>query len=365
MRCILCCSHCTFGDGKLRERSSVHARLGHLQRFECGSCKAMLCRKPRFVWMGKQQSCFSLFHAVSKEELAILSQNLCSVPNPTETAFASMVVVNPQFQERRAQRSQKMKLVWQNRKTCCAEACAMAAIYNMSGLVPKFCATHKLTGMVNVLEEKREVPTLKRHYNRRGCAFEGCETYASFNYEGRQPTFCKSHKLEGMERVKTAKSSTAEIEPRKRGPYKKRAATSNANKTPDVLRAVAPAKTTSSIEVDINSPAVERIGKRGKKSQPITGAKKALKVLRTTSVVATNAYTGKRVVIPGLKRSALAGQQVAPGGMQPSTLAMVSNSAFLCTSDGCAASACYGYEQMNGQPDKCSAHRLEGMVPMV
>ena len=100
MRCILRCSHCTFGDGKLRERSSVHARLGHLQRFECGSCKAMLCRKPRFVWMGKQQSCFSLFHAVSKEELAILSQNLCSVPNPTETAFASMVVVNPQFQER-------------------------------------------------------------------------------------------------------------------------------------------------------------------------------------------------------------------------------------------------------------------------
>ena len=40
--------------------------------------------------MGKQQSCFSLFHAVSKEELAILSQNLCSVPNPTETAFASI-----------------------------------------------------------------------------------------------------------------------------------------------------------------------------------------------------------------------------------------------------------------------------------
>ena len=117
--------------------------------------------------------------------------------------------------------------------------------------------------------------------------------------------------------------------------------------------------------VDINSPAVERIGKRGKKSQPITGAKKALKALCTTSVVTTNAYTGKKVVIPGLKRSALAEQQVAPGRMQPSTLAMVSNSAFLCTSDGCAASACYGYEQMNGQPDKCSAHRLEEMVPMV
>ena len=125
----------------------------------------------------------------------------------------------------------------------------MAAIYNMSGLMPKFCATHKLPGMVNVLEEKREVPTLKRRYNRRGCAFEGCETYASFNYEGRQPTFCKRHKLEGMECVKPAKSSTAEIEPRKRGPYKKRAAKSNANKTTDVLHAVTPAKTMSSLEV--------------------------------------------------------------------------------------------------------------------
>ena len=100
MRCILCCSRCTYGDGILRERTSVHARLGHLQRFECATCKATLCKKARFVWMGRQESCFSLFHTVSKEDLAMLCQNLCACANPAQTAVGSMVVVDPKLQER-------------------------------------------------------------------------------------------------------------------------------------------------------------------------------------------------------------------------------------------------------------------------
>ena len=50
---------------------------------------------------------------------------------------------------------------------------------------------------------------------------------------------------------------------------------------------------------------------RRKKIQPGSGARKALKVLNAKPVVATNAYTGKKVVLPGLKRSAFRGQQVA------------------------------------------------------
>ena len=135
MRYILSFSQCTFSDGKLRGRSSVHARVGHLQRFKCVSCKAMLCKNPR-LWVGKQESCFSLFHTVSKEELAILVQNLCACPNPAHTACVHMLMLEPQLQERRAQTSNK--ILWQDRKTCHTEACAVPAIYNTLGVAPKF-----------------------------------------------------------------------------------------------------------------------------------------------------------------------------------------------------------------------------------
>ena len=88
-------------------------------------------------------------------------------------------------------------------------------------------------------------------------------------------------------------------------------------------------------------------------------------MLNAKPVVATNAYTGKKVVLPGLKRSAFRGQQVAQTVVEAGPLPMVTNSAFVCTSDGCSAMACYGYENSNAQPNKCCAHRLEGMVPMV
>ena len=134
-RCILCCCHCTFGDGKLRERSERHPRLGHVQRFECGSCKVALCRKPRFLWMGKLESCFSLFHTVSKEELAVLAQNLCAIQNPADTPFDTMVVRAPEKVARQSALSLKMKDSWKARKTCAAEGCDMQS-YDMAGLPP-------------------------------------------------------------------------------------------------------------------------------------------------------------------------------------------------------------------------------------
>ena len=53
--------------------------------------------------------------------------------------------------------------------------------------------------------------------------------------------------------------------------YKKQTSKSNCNKSSDDLRAITPAKTMSNLEVDINLPAVQMIGKRGKKRQPISG----------------------------------------------------------------------------------------------
>ena len=91
LRCVLCCSRCTSGDGKLHNRETTHSRRGHLQRFECATCNVALCKKSRFVWMGKSESCFSLFHKVSQEELTVLLQSLCAVANPAETAFGSMI----------------------------------------------------------------------------------------------------------------------------------------------------------------------------------------------------------------------------------------------------------------------------------
>ena len=357
-RCILCCCHCTFGDGKLRERSERHPRLGHVQRFECGSCKVALCRKPRFLWMGKLESCFSLFHTVSKEELAVLAQNLCAIQNPADTPFDTMVVRAPEKVARQSALSLKMKDSWKARKTCAAEGCDMQSLYNMAGLPPKFCEQHKLGGMVSGAQE---MPTQKRAYHREGCVFESCETYASFNFEGLEARFCKKHKVEGMVRVKKNELNLPAKEPTKRGPYKKKAGKAQKKSTPESTRP--PAKSLSTVEVAIDSPSVASIGKTGKKSVKPTSGRKSLSLANTKAVAATNVYTGKKVVIPGLKRSALLGQQMQGSITQHLPSASTTSDAFKCTVHGCSASACYRY--MDTYPTKCSAHRLQGMSPMV
>ena len=128
LRCILCCLHCTFGNGKLWPKTSKHTRMGHLQCFECGLCHAVLWRKPRFLWMGKDTSCFALFHSVSKDELALLSQNLCGFNDPNKTQFAHMVDSTAGITLLNSQKALKRKHIWQGRKCCTHEGCVMLQV---------------------------------------------------------------------------------------------------------------------------------------------------------------------------------------------------------------------------------------------
>ena len=290
-RCILCCSHCTFGDGNLHARLTVHKRQGFTQRFQCQACEVALCKKPRFLWMGKQETCFKLFHSVSKEELAVLSQNLCTVPNPAESAFGSMVVLAPEKVARQAQTALTMQRVWKDRKTCALDGCELNSVYNMPVLQPKFCAQHKLPDMVHTLDK---TPTQKRAYYREPCAFENCGTYASFNYEGNRARFCKQHKLEGMSRVKRIDSNRTEEVSKKRGPYKKKQRHSTKPSTPDVTRcSMIKSKSVSTVEIAVSSPSLKKIGKTATRSVKSRGDVKSLKIIGK-AVGARNAYTGKK-----------------------------------------------------------------------
>lgn len=55
---------------------------------------------------------------------------------------------------------------------------------------PRFCSTHKLAGMYDVIARR--------------CEQEGCMTRAAFNFHGQKAVkYCAAHKLEGMENLKS------------------------------------------------------------------------------------------------------------------------------------------------------------------
>lgn len=55
---------------------------------------------------------------------------------------------------------------------------------------PRFCSTHKLPGMYDVIARR--------------CEEESCMTRAAFNFHGQKVVrFCAAHKLEGMENLKS------------------------------------------------------------------------------------------------------------------------------------------------------------------
>ena len=66
--------------------------------------------------------------------------------------------------------------------------CTKRASFYFNGLKPRYCASHKTGGMVDVVSKR--------------CAFPRCRTRPSFNWEGRKRKFCSSHKSNGMVDVK-------------------------------------------------------------------------------------------------------------------------------------------------------------------
>ena len=94
------------------------------------------------------------------------------------------------------------------------------------------------------------------------------------------------------------------------------------------------------------------------------GARKSLKVVAvgTKPVLATNAFTGKKVRLPGLKKSGLV-QSARQMHVPTPAIAQRESTMGRCTQDGCIILACYGFE--DSQATKCSMHRFEGMILMV
>jgi len=71
-------------------------------------------------------------------------------------------------------------------KVCEHDVCRSGAVYNYLGIKKgRFCKTHSLKGMINVVSPN--------------CEAEGCRSRPVFNYFGiKKGRFCKKHSLEGM-----------------------------------------------------------------------------------------------------------------------------------------------------------------------
>ena len=259
-----------------------------------------------------------------------------------------------------------MKACWRSRKQCTYAGCELQATHNMPGLPAQFCDHHKLPDMVHSAQVRTQAPTPKRTYRRDGCIMEGCTVYASFNFQGMVPKFCKKHKVDGMMRVKkVAPPQTEGTAPMKRGPYKKRKNKKSKGRTPLNEPQNTPARTITKVALNVDSPSTEQLMKgRLKTRRNDGGARKSLKVVAvgTKPVLATNAFTGKKVRLPGLKKSGLV-QSARQMHVPTPAIAQRESTMGRCTQDGCIILACYGFE--DSQATKCSMHRFEGMILMV
>jgi hypothetical protein len=69
-------------------------------------------------------------------------------------------------------------------KRCCEEGCTRRTSYNFEGKKPLYCSSHKQEGMIDVIHKR--------------CCEEGCKIIPIYNFEGMKPLYCNSHKQEGM-----------------------------------------------------------------------------------------------------------------------------------------------------------------------
>ena len=121
-------------------------------------------------------------------------------------------------------------------------------------------------------------------------------------------------------------------------------------------------KSASTVEIAVSSPSLKKIGKTATRSVKSRGDVKSLKIIGK-AVGARNVYTGKKVTLPGLKRSAILGHEANETWVQQPDCPSAPTHGGKCSVEGCGAGACYGYP--NSEPNKCFFHRLEGMVTMV
>ena len=69
-------------------------------------------------------------------------------------------------------------------KRCCEKGCKTRPTYNFEGKKPLYCNSHKKEGMIDVIHER--------------CCEEGCKIIPTYNFEGKKPLYCSSHKQKGM-----------------------------------------------------------------------------------------------------------------------------------------------------------------------
>ena len=62
--------------------------------------------------------------------------------------------------------------------------CNKRSSYGYKGEIAKFCASHKMKGMINVVSKR--------------CAHQGCDKHPFYGYIGKGCKFCADHKMEGM-----------------------------------------------------------------------------------------------------------------------------------------------------------------------
>ena len=79
-------------------------------------------------------------------------------------------------------------------KRCQYNDCTKLANFAFEGDKPSFCMTHRIDGMINVLTKC--------------CRHNGCSITANFAFEGKKAVYCATHRLQGMIDVKTRRCNT-------------------------------------------------------------------------------------------------------------------------------------------------------------
>ena len=335
LRCVLCCSRCSFGNGMLRARDQAHTRLGHVTRYQCSECTVPLCRQKRLLWQGIDKSCMEIFHDSTKEELAILKRNMCATADPAFSEYAQMIAAElPQKSHRVIKPAKKVAVSLEN---------------NMVG-------TPSADIPPKTKPRKKRVQKL--------CEFHECTTWAGFSYTPNPPRFCKKHKLEGMTRFKFQKPAPTF----KQGSYKKK-------HIQEVCGACSSTSGTchkhfGKITVPVGSPVLMQIstnpargGAHNLEQEPVRlrvkgskkkkGAYKRLKFSTDALAHAQQPVSGQSHDMPVPSQNH--GSDLAPAELVTATFSV-------CQFEDCCEKAIYGFDT-TGEVF-CALHRAPGMDVM-
>ena len=69
-------------------------------------------------------------------------------------------------------------------RICRFNDCKTSAVFGNKGENPKYCVTHKLAGMINIVSKT--------------CIHLDCDKHPTFGNKGEKPKYCAIHKLAGM-----------------------------------------------------------------------------------------------------------------------------------------------------------------------